>query len=267
MNHAASWSVFDGWRAPAQQLNWDAAEAWAPAFDRLTAVAAQQLDAVLSSWDRLFADLGGDPSRTNWESFRPLRRSREEDWSDWLAFLLEQSASGQFGAMLFAGDTSDTRAWTATVVDREVRAENYRADLVVRFADGEWLHVEVKVGDQQLEKTPATGAALRRRPDGRCRGDWLLLPDSDRPVWESVTDECDGAMVHVVTWTDLARALRTSIIDRAAEKLVWRAWAFAFVGAIEQDLLGFPPIPPDVKRRLTARVIERLRYLEASERK
>lgn len=265
MSHGLSWAVFDGWCPPTQRADWNAASAWAAAFERLTAVAARQLDSVLAAWDQRLADLGGDPARTNWASFRPLRLSREEDWSDWLAFLVERSVSGRFGARLFAAGTSDTKVWTATRADREVAADSYRADIVVQFADGDWLHLEVKVGDLQLEKTPATGEALRRHRGGRCRGDWLLLPDADRALWESVRDECEGAMVHVVTWTDVARALRASISDGVAETLVWRAWAFAFVGAVEQNLLGFPPIPAGAQRRPTARAIERLRFLESLE--
>jgi hypothetical protein len=65
-----------------RRIGWDAALAWAPAFERLIDVGAKALGLALERWDERLRDLGGDPAREDWSRFRPLRLSREEDWSD-----------------------------------------------------------------------------------------------------------------------------------------------------------------------------------------
>lgn len=153
---------------------------------------------------------------------------------------------------------------------REVSVGGYRADLVVVFADDDWAHVEVKVGDLSLTKTPATGDALRRRIAGASRGDFLLLPPDDVAVWEADRLPLgeSGARVQVFTWTDLARALRQSVAEPDSESVIWRVWAVTYLGAIEQLLLDFPPVPPadgSQAMRPSSRDLARLEFLEALE--
>ena len=50
--------------------------------------------AAIAVWADRLADLGGEPVCQDWSRFRPLRLSREEDWSDWLAHLIETSSTG-----------------------------------------------------------------------------------------------------------------------------------------------------------------------------
>ena len=118
-----SWSATESWRAPRRPLGWNASEQWSGSFKAMVVAAGRRLDACLREWDRELADIGGDPSREDWGSFRPLRLSREEDWSDWLAHLLESSQSGRFPARLFAGDVRHAEHWRVSKVDREVSAQ------------------------------------------------------------------------------------------------------------------------------------------------
>lgn len=227
------------------RLGWAGVVGWAPAFARLVVASSRAVEAVLEQWDARLLELGGDPAREDWSTFRPLRLSREEDWSDWLGHLLERSRSGRFSARLLGGSVADSRHWAVLRAEREVSAEGYRADLVVHFDGGEWAHVEVKVGDLSLAKTTETGAALRRRISGRPRGDYLLLPEEDVPAWEADRRDLGdaGARVRVLTWRDVARALRYEVQDRGAESVSWRVWALTYAGAVEQMLLGFAPVP------------------------
>lgn len=77
-------------------------------FDELFAAYSDLLDdqytklhGVPGEWDRILLDFGNDPTHLNWNRFRPLRRSCEEDWSDWLAFLIERSETGTFARCVF----------------------------------------------------------------------------------------------------------------------------------------------------------------------
>lgn len=215
------WSAIDGWRAPASHVGWAAADAWSISFRKVGEVSAAALAQLVERWDERLKDVGGDPSHEDWAAFRPLRLSREEDWSDWLGHLIEHSRSGRFVERLFTSDVREPGAWMAERAEREVCAEGYRADLVVRFRAGDWAHVEVKVGDLSLSKTAATGAALMRRIGGRCRGEFLLLPEADVPHWDAdagVAPE-ERARIGVITWEQLARALRVSLVEPDAESM------------------------------------------------
>jgi hypothetical protein len=239
------WSSVATWRVPRSRISWHAATAWATTFDRVVDVSARRLADVIGRWDLRLADIGGDPARADWSAFRPLRITREEDWSDWLAHLLEQSRSGRFPARVFSGDAAEVDRWRVARAHREVSAEQYRADLLIQFHDEEWAHLEVKVGDLALAKTPDTGEALRREKRGVCRGDFLLLPEEDLAVWEAISSTLGkvGAQTQALTWHDIARALRSSVIEVGTEPQTWRVWALTLLGAIEQLLLGFPPVP------------------------
>jgi len=59
-----------------------------------------EFDKLIEKWDSELAEFGNDPTRTDWSRFRPLRLSREEDWSDWLAYLIERSDKGVFAQSL-----------------------------------------------------------------------------------------------------------------------------------------------------------------------
>lgn len=236
-----SWRSTESWRTPRRRIGWSAAEGWSRSFRVVVAVAGQRLDRCLLAWDRELEDIGGDPSRDDWALFRPLRLSREEDWSNWLGHLLASSRTGRFPARLLGNGVRHAQEWQVSSADREKPAERYRADLVVKFSDGRWVHVEVKVGDLALAKTPDTTQALRNVVGVGFKRDYLLLPAADVSEWEDVKKKLDGAdTITVLTWHDVAKALRSSVREREAEGLRWRVWAVTFLGAVEQRLLGFP---------------------------
>ena len=101
-------------------------------------------------------------ARHDWQAFRPLRTSREEDWCDWLANLIENARTGRFAARLLGDGVGETQRYCVGYIEREKVALGFRPDLVVHFTDGEAAHIEVKVGDLSLEKTVATGGSLRK---------------------------------------------------------------------------------------------------------
>src|SRR5262249_11299239 len=163
-----------------------------------------------------------------------------EDWSDWLAYLIECSDTGAFSCCLF-GESSSNRSKYATPqkVEREVIHKEFRADVIVQWSNNTFTHIEVKVGDGNLAKTFSTATVLRERyhqPQEQWSDYILLLPRQMRD-WEKVTqDECSEPLVCPVTWADVCVALRQGL--QSDEKVLWKAFAYSMVGAIEQRLVG-----------------------------
>lgn len=236
-----SWSIFD--RFTVGDLRALPTPTWetVDALIRLALEAAASADATLkgelAQWDRDLATIGGDPAFGDWRCFRPLRLSREEDWSDWLAHLVETSRSGFLRAELGHDMPASARS-----VEREVStAEGFRADLVVTWDDGARSHIEVKVGDLAFDKTFDTALALQRsfsEPSGWT--DHILIPDAHLPLWcETARRSMHCVEVNPITWTTVAVALRRALRG-AEENVSWKVWAAAFTGAVEQTLLGLP---------------------------
>jgi hypothetical protein len=233
---------------PSAPATWDDAIAFGKALAALEAPDREQLRVALEHWNTVLSDLGGDPLRENWARFRPLRLRREEDWSDWLVWFVENSASGRLAAKLF-GRKANTCCTPA--VERELTIERNRHDVQICWLNGDITTVEVKVGDQDFEKTgPAVEIHSRSNPGTRCDY-WILLPPRD-------LDRCDVSAVRKIGWDYVAKCLRTCIRYND-ELLTWRVWGRAFVGCIEQDLLGFPRID-DVNR--VQHISELLQHLE-----
>jgi hypothetical protein len=263
-----SWAWTESWRAPRRQVTWNAAEEWSRSFRAVVKAAGRRLDTCLGQWDVALDDIGGDPSREDWKAFRPLRLSREEDWSDWLFHLLTSSESGRCAARLLGRDVRQAEESVVSSAYREFRASDYRADLVVHFPGGEWVHIEVKIGDLDLAKTPDTTEALRNVVVGQFTGDYLLVPAADLRYWDDERKRLNGRAdtITTLTWLDVAKALRASVLERTAESLRWRVWALTFLGAVEQQLLGFPCVGTDDikldRYRPRGVDVERVRLLE-----
>jgi len=226
-----------------------------PTSDRWTPIkqmqdkAREALEPTKREYNRLYADwqerlrsLGEDPSTLDLDSFRPLRLSREEDWSDWLAWLLERSETGVLAETLFGTVmTCGAASLKLPTTKREVGTENQerRADIVVTWKSRQVTHIEVKVQDDQFTKTFETAKKLEA---GKPRTTWchfILITDELMPAWEvgkRVHDDKEIA-INPILWGDVVRGLRRCLW-KGLECLVWRAWAWSFCGAIEQKLLG-----------------------------
>jgi hypothetical protein len=238
---AVRWAVFDGFTRPVEtrSTTWAGVSAWTAAIEAQLGTERDALAKQRASWDKILDDLGGDPTSRDWTSFLPLRRGREEDWSDWLAQLLEDSSTGRFAyALLGATEAEPVSSYVGPFVHREVLFEEYRADLVIEWADASYTHIEVKVGDPNLGKTLATAQAIARRfAHLRCRSDRVLLLPTQFDAWDCQPTDIRG-WVHPLTWIDVALALRSTLSQSADEPAHWRVWAHTFCGAVEQDLLG-----------------------------
>lgn len=240
-----NWSVFDGFRRPYEQQprSWVTVDAWRATIDVQFAPRRETVRALRAVWDQHLRHFGGDPHARDWSKFRALRRHREEDWSDWLAQLVEDSATGNFAWRLLGmlEGRSSSADYVASDVMREVPCDAVRADLVILWRDASYTHIEVKVGDESLEKTHETSLRMQDHFYGIAsrRSDILLLLPEQRTAWAAACERNTNlnGRIRVCTWVDVARSLRGSLLDEG-ESPVWQAWAYAFDGAIEQELLG-----------------------------
>jgi hypothetical protein len=199
----------------------------------------------LEVWNEKLETFGGDPSFLNWRRFRPLQMDREEDWSDWLAHLFEKSKKGFFSRVLFG--LSSPREGDKVIVDRETGHDGYRADLVIKWGNGNHLHVEVKIGDPNLEKTYGTAQKMKEYYHGSWTSwaNFILLLDSQVSQWIEIKN-AGAEIIDYRTWGNVAIALRRSLLF-SNESILWKSWAYALLGAIEQILLNHPYIDADKK--------------------
>jgi len=245
------WSVADGWTPPpSAPPSWSAVKPLLDLAGTLLIRARGELGSLLERWQEELADLGSDPLMSDWTRFRPLRVGREEDWSDWLAFLLETSVTGVFAEVLL-GDGRQSleeagRTRSRPRVDRETFTPDRvrRTDLLIGWTTptAPCTHIEVKIWDQQLDKTVDTAERLAKTTET-----FLLLPMESLPMWhETLTRYGDrAAAIKVRTWDDVAVGLRAGLRAKR-EPIVWRAWALAFCGAVQQQILGHAVVDPSV---------------------
>lgn len=226
------------------QVAWAALEEWREVAGRAAAAAESELAAAARRWQGWLEPLG-EVSSLDWRRFRPLRLSREEAWTDWLAHLLEHSSSGLLAEALLGGHLGlPAVEFKRLDVAREVCSSDgdRRADIIVEWQNAV-AHVEVKVGDRNFEKIFETGRLLEKKY-GRRRVwvDYILLPQEDMEAWLEVaaTSGPDDRVVRAVTWADVAGGLRKALRS-GSEDLSWRTWAHSYCGAVEQRLLGCLP--------------------------
>jgi hypothetical protein len=245
--------------------SWARTEAFISTWRALVHRELARLRPVLRRWDDLLSDIDGDPLHEDWAAFRPLRRSREEDWSDWLAWLIASSTTGRLARSLFARDADDH---VSPAVDREVSASRdgstWRLDLRVRWRSGEYSHVEVKVGDTEFAKTFDTADVHRQHVTAARWSDWILLPEDHVEDWTKLAASVRtpaAPTVGVITWRQVAGALRRCLAANSGEPITWRVWARAFTGCIEQELLRLPSMGPGAPM-IDERLADVVPYLE-----
>jgi hypothetical protein len=234
-----TWEAFDGFDRPRRAASWAVLTEFVHRGQRFAAERCQAFPGLLQQWDGHLEDLDGDPSRADWTAFRPLRADREEHWSDWLQHFIATSMSGAFSHQIFgrnsfaaAGECAQPR------VLREDTAEARRADLVIQWRGALHTHLEVKVGDQSFAKTIETAESLERKYPRNAWTHYILLPLEDVARW-SATSGTEESGIHVITWDDVATALRRSL-RRHDESRHWLTWSHGFCGLVEQKLLGHP---------------------------
>jgi hypothetical protein len=242
LSNAQDWALVDEWLALRPDASWSAIDGFLAEAEIILIDLRERLRRLLSYWDSALAPLGGDPCRADWTRFRPLRLGREEDWSDWLAHLLE-TQRGSLAAELFGKDGEIVLGCKREdpTNDRE-----RRVDLIMKWGSEKSTQVEVKVRDRNYEKTFDTAGRLERERGGSWTH-FILLPESDLAAWLSVAKLQPEGSPRVVakTWTDVAISLRR-VLQKGCGDLRWQAWGYGFCGAVEQTLLRQKAVETDL---------------------
>ena len=223
-----------------QQTDWGAMRSFIEATKPKIAENERQMSQLLDKSDMRLAPLV-DPLRTDFTLHRWLKGDREEAYSDWLAWTLQQV--GSVGDVLNALGVPNVNAVTADPeatpkvtreewVMPEGRPPARRLDLLVQ-QDGTVLAViEVKV------------VSLKRADLEKNQYYWLWAQSRNRDAkaillaLDGNPDDCHPFAL--LTWARLCLNLRGLLHKIREEKgIVAAALTAAFIGAVEQNLLRF----------------------------
>jgi len=249
------------------EAEWDDADSWWDDYVQSQESGLIELRELLKElnqmWERSGNQFDKDPLVVDWTETSPqagpLRTNQEENWSQWFAHLIRDS-SGGYTAELF--DSRFDRSPTHVRCERAFHDDELhdrRVDILAEFAD-QGMTVEVKTGDEHYEKTPQTAYLTEKHHQREL--DWthyLLVqqdkqtalqsvfsgqisnPENNRPVISaSGPEECD---IIVVYWSDVAQALRRTLLAGVESSTHWRASAYLFTTLIEEQILQFYALP------------------------
>jgi hypothetical protein len=235
----------------AQQLKgaaWEAMQAFIGAAKPRLAAKESQMRELLDRSGARLAPIR-DPLLTDFGLHRWLKGEREEAYSDWLAWTLQQigSVADILNVLGIVNANVPTSALDVTAnVTREVwvlpdgRPPARRLDLLVKCGETLLAVIEVKVvspEDADLDKDKYYGQWARsQNPDAATI---LLALDGAKEVYDDFV---------LLTWERLClnlRRLLPKLREQKGKGVVAAALTAAFVGAVEQNLLGFSDWPPD----------------------
>jgi PD-(D/E)XK nuclease superfamily len=227
-------------------LDWTPVHALIEAVKERLAVKSARLRDLLEESRRRLEYLG-EPFDVNLGAHRWLSDEREEAYSDWLAWVIEQVKEPEPVLRLLGLDPpQDVSAWSSTSL--EVRREfpipfgheqrRGRLDLLIRYAGSVIIIVEVKTGT-------AEAADLAKQ-----KGYWhWLVEESKRRqahhflavLLAAEAEHASYENFQYVPWSHVCAELRWMASQRGHWKsLIVPAMILAFVGAVEQNVLGFP---------------------------
>jgi len=180
-----------------------------------------------------------DPLLVDLGTHRWLKGSREEAYSDWLAWVLEQVGSvGDIQRIFGIDEERPVDSAQPQVIRERPLEEGHeghtgRMDILVECGNNLVIAVEVKIcaaEDADTEKQEGYRRALRKCAGRSVRR--ILL------VTKAEEDPYHGFEVRL--WREVCLQLRRAICPiRERRGLTAAAMVLAFAGAVEQNLLGF----------------------------
>jgi hypothetical protein len=240
-------------------LSWQAVRPLIEANHNLLKLQLEEFRALVRQSDRRLHPLS-DPFHLDFSQHRSFTGTREERYSDWLAWILDHLSNPRFCQehsewvfeLLHLGDSTDLTHRCKGVrpaIKREAVLEPGRADLVIRYeASQVLLHIEVKVNPVtkaeweggNLEKNKWYVRDLREKFPTFAQHHVLLAIDADYDVYPVKLEDEPPVKFSVLKWRDVALGLRRIVTAGGLNKDVaplLGALVLGFAGTIEQTLL------------------------------
>jgi Holliday junction resolvase-like predicted endonuclease len=219
------------------------------------------LEEILAISDQTFSPLA-DPLSIEFGAHRWLSSEREESYSDWLGWILEQiKDASQVLKLLGVHDEELLRGCASEnpIVKREFRIPGGRLDLSVEFGKHLLVIVEIKTKsfdeDAVLEQLKKYSRWAQNQPQStRCYFAAVESGEFACPEW-----------IEPLPWRELTLRMRKQAWEwirsskqqpRDGSDLIRAAMTLAFCGAVEQNLLGLSGKPAMFRTRLSAEYLE-----------
>jgi hypothetical protein len=179
-----------------------------------------------------------DPFSTDFGLHRWLGGSREESYSDWLAWVMAQlDSAGEVFELFGLKFPPEAAHWKNTDAKRETGIPDGRLDIVLRWTGKALLVIEVKVTDEasaSISKQNFYRKWIDKQREPRKRA--VLLVVDGKP------GESKGRFIRCA-WSKVCLGLRRAASRHVSQNAVRSAMMLAFAGAVEQNLLDMPGRP------------------------
>lgn len=233
------WAKYGGRYIQPQRADWKAIQRLIKASQSVLKLKRGDVERLLDQSDIKLEPLG-DPLRIDFGAHRWLAGKREENYSDWLKWIVEQIWAKRVCEIFKIPNaivsgckvlTAEREVW----VDKGHEGQGGRLDLVIRDLGKSVIIVEVKLtGAESADTKKQEGykVSVKKQYHEPNQHFILLVTDAQEP-------ECDGFTV--LKWSDLCLGLRKLVVEEPNSKLglIAKAMILAFVGAVEQNLLGY----------------------------
>jgi hypothetical protein len=226
-------------RSFATAAGWSGAKRIMDAVRPILAGEAKRLKNLLAQSRKKLAPVQ-DPFDVDLGLHRWLDAEREEAYSDWLAWVIEQARTpGRVFKILGLQLPPDSLLKRQRAVVRREYCVPYghidregRLDLVIRFGGRAMIVVEVKKGEsEEADTTKQAGYTL-----------WLDEQDCFHKksiLLATAGEEESYQGFSFLSWADLCVELRLLAMALKRDSRLAAAMVLAFVAAVEQNLLGF----------------------------
>ncbi len=262
-------------------VSWNICHGLLHAADQYTSVELEKLDLLVKKTENQLKPLQ-EPLKLNLGVHRWLSKEREEAYSDWFAWTIQELATPDFVAEVFYGEKvrdagiTDVKKLLACkagcTVDREVwipqghQGQAGRLDCLIKFGNDIIIVAEIKMGsadDADTEKQKGYSIWLEQQEAAFKKG-FLIATDG------KVDDYCG---FQLLLWRSVCKRLRKFLPELNKQgRIITSALIAGFACAVEQNILGLPSLEwlPHYKEHLhIARFFERakrlIKYFESME--
>ncbi len=176
-----------------------------------------------------------DPLELDFGLHKGLSGEREETYSAWLAWILEQFDDTRTLMDIFhirdnQVGSGSIRARTEEWTETGHEGKSGRVDIKITINGRPTLLLEVKQGSADSADTIKQAGYAKSLP--KFRHKVLLAESGEKETYDGV--------FRLYTWDTLCIEFRKRMTHATTSNLIQRTMALAFVGAVEQNIIGYP---------------------------